>query len=126
MEDKEIRQKLEQAVELVKNLDKDLKVEAFKILLPRLLNDVSSEIKTISEVDNAKLNNQKIENISSADKEKVLADTCGISIEELKDIISIKGETIEILIPLGRNTTNNLQCLRIIPKFPEWISSVSI
>ena len=92
----ELKEKIKIALESVKDLEDPYRIEAFKIVLENLLDNIESSSNPIN---NSSLI-EKTELHDSGDNILTLANKCNISKDEVYNVITLKDSIIEFLAPI--------------------------
>ncbi len=133
MNPEKLKEYMKIAKESVKDeKDEQLKIEAYKIILEKLLDGTTAIQKSTSlPKTNVNTDNPKTEIINFEQGKIKLAQNCGISLSQLDDVISInKNDDVEIIAPVTGNDPKKhiiaTLCILAAREFilgEEWIES---
>lgn len=135
MNSEKLKEYIKIAKEAVKDEnDEQFKIEGYKIILEKLLNS-STEVKP-TQSSKKEYSDKEMETLHTDIKKgkDELAKNCGISLDELEDVISIsKSNEIEIIVPVSGNDAKKHivvgLCVLAASEFileREWIESPKI
>jgi hypothetical protein len=98
MNEDKLKDKIELAKKIVSNQPDPYKIEAFKVILNYLIlsdHEVTINPKSII------TQHEKQDPIKTGDTINKFANSCGITVEQLTDIISIKENKFELVVPIN-------------------------
>jgi hypothetical protein len=136
MDINKIKEKIKIAREAVEGEDEPYKTSAFQIILGKLLNSdqmesSDSKIQTIKPLHIPF--NTTVQTIDFQKMEEELAKSCGVTIKELDDVISINNDVIQVIAPISGNEADKqivaTQCILITAEVAlgqEWVDSTML
>src|SRR3989338_6173646 len=94
----DLKEKIKIAHEAVSDESEPYKIEAFKIILKRLVQDHSTEKQNTSgEITSVDTSSGEVTSDESSSNIVELATKCEISVKELEDVITIKNCEVELI-----------------------------
>lgn len=113
MNSEELKEKIRLAKEAVEGEKDPYKTEAFKVILGKLIE--SSTTSDYKPKQDASTKKEIKEEENQEKKLEEFAKKCSITLNELNDILSIKKDTVEIIVPVvGSDAKKNLVGVQII------------